>query len=543
MTPGAGTIRTEPMSVTLRGVSAAPGFASGRLIVQKSRARPVREAGSPETEAAALRNAISAAATKIAETAATIDGDAADILGFQIAMLEDDALIETPLATIANGTPADLAWQSAMGEMIAEYTETNDEYFRARAADLQDLRDAVLDAFFGGDGDDAAPRGILLADDLAPSLFLARDWDGCGIALRRGSPTSHVAILARARQVPMVVGLGDVPFSEETVLLDADGGLLTIDPCEAERADFEARQQASATNAQIAADAATSPGRLADGTPVAVLINVADPSELDHLDPEICDGIGLARTELMFHSRDTLPGEDEQFAAYVRLVQWAAPNPVIIRTLDAGGDKPIPGYTLDDESNPFLGIRGVRLSLRHPDVFRIQIRALLRAGVSGALKAMIPMVSRPDEMTDVRALFREEAGALDRDGVPHAMPEIGMMVETPAAAYTLERYDVDFVSIGSNDLAQYMMAAGRDAPETAEIARADDPAVLDAIKAAVRAATARGIPISLCGDAGGDPAAAPLLIGCGLRALSVAPTAVGRLKQVLSTVQPFPAKP
>ncbi len=529
----------------LTGRPASPGFAAGPLVVQAERTGGRRRAGTPAEERAALQAALATAAADLATLAAEASGDAADILEFQIALIEDDALSGPALEAIAGGTPAERAWADAIGVLIADYEATEDDYFRARAADLRDLSERVAMALSGeAQAGLSLPEGaVLFAADLAPSRFLAADWSGRGIALSAGSATSHVAMLARARGVPMVTGLGTLSgagalgtsaLSGAPALLDGEAGTLMLSPDAAATAAFAARRRTAEAAAVHAAAAATGAAVTADGTAIAVHINVADPAELDRLDPAICDGIGLVRTELLFHARDGLPDEAEQTAVYRRILAWAAGRPVTIRTLDAGGDKPIPGYTLDGEMNPFLGLRGVRLSLARPEVFAVQLRALLAAATDGDLKVMIPMVSVPAEMVRVRAAVAEAAAALSARGAAFRLPPIGMMVEVPAAALALDTFDTDFVSIGSNDLTQYTLAAGRDEPSVAELADTAEPAVLRLIAMAVAAADARGVPVSLCGDAGGDPRLVPLLLAAGLRSLSMAPAAVGRVKQVIA---------
>jgi phosphoenolpyruvate-protein phosphotransferase (PTS system enzyme I) len=527
---------------SLPGVPAAPGLAIGPLFELRDAVAERAGSGDRQLEAAALRSAVAAALADLRRlvsgegNARNERGEVAGILGSQIALLEDPALAERAYAAIAAGRAAHEAWLDTMAAEAAAYDSADDEYFRARAADVRDLRDQVL-ARLGGAAPAAQvpPGAIVAAVDLPPSRFLTIDWrNGGGLALTGGSPTSHVAMLARARGVPAVVGLGvPVPELAGEALLDGGRGVIIIEPTPAQREAFQRELEAQAIE-RAACEAARAAGAATrDGTPVRVLLNIASPAELDALDPAICDGIGLVRTELML---EDLPGEDVQHAAYRRIVEWAAGRPVTIRTLDAGGDKPIPGLTRPVEKNPFLGVRGLRLSFAAPAVFRTQLRALLRAAVHGDLKIMLPMVTLPRELLQARRMLDEELAALAAAGVPARRPRLGIMIEVPAAAIAADLFDADFFSIGSNDLTQYVAAAARDLAELAELADPTQPAVLRLIRNVVGVAAARGIDVSLCGDAGGDPAAIPALLGAGLRALSVAPALVGQTKRAIAGV-------
>ena len=527
------------------GQIASRGLAVGPVhIVAEGRERR-RTQGDAAQEAAALRDATARAARDLGGLIeAQADDEAAAILEVQLALLEDDGLTEGAFEAIAGGAPAERAWRDALDAQIRDYEAADDEYFRARATDLADLRDRVLDHLFGSGPAAVSPcptGAIVVVDDLTPSRFLDLDWTVCGgLALSRGSPTSHVAMLARARGVPMLTGLG--PLSLERggiVILDAEAGRLEPAPT-ARRlreaagriADAEARR--AKENTHLARPAVT-----ADGVAVSVLVNLEELGQLDALDPAICDGIGLLRTEFLFSSARALPSEEAQYAAYVRFLDWAAGRPVTIRTLDAGGDKPVPGLTPEDEANPFLGVRGIRLSLRHRDVFEVQLRALARAaaGACGPLGVMFPMVTTPAEFVLARTIFEDVIAGLAADGVAAARPAIGMMVEVPAAAIRIADFDADFYSIGSNDLIQYVLACSRDNAALRDMFDGGDPAVVELIARTVAHGRATGRSVSLCGDMAGDADALDLLLGCGLRAFSVAPAVIGRIKAAIAATR------
>jgi phosphotransferase system enzyme I (PtsI) len=255
------------------------------------------------------------------------------------------------------------------------------------------------------------------------------------------------------------------------------------------------------------------------------------------VDPAHTDGIGLTRTEFLFQG-GALPDEARQLAAYARILRWADGRPVTIRTLDAGGDKPIPGLTPEGERNPFLGLRGLRLSLARPDVFRVQLRALARAATLGPLRVMVPMVTVPAELVAFRRLFDEVVAELCTAGVEAVRPPLGMMVEVPAAALGAAGFDADFLSIGSNDLVQYVVAASRGDPAVAELYDPGNPAVLELIGRTVTAGRARGVEIGVCGDMASDPRMVPSLLDLGVRRLSVAPATLGAVKEAVALWRP-----
>jgi phosphotransferase system enzyme I (PtsI) len=538
------TVSARPEAVTeihLTGRPASPGLAIGPVTVLMAAVAKRTAVGDPAQEAAALKAAIEAATAEIAELIATVEGEVADILEFQVAMLEDDALAEGAYDAISAGIAADHAWRSALDAEISGYRAAEDEYFRARAADLTDIRDRVL-AHLNGTSPLAEITGgsIVAGDDISPTTFLAADWTrGGAIALAAGSPSSHVAMLARARGAPMVVGLGPLPWNgrpPSLALVDGEAGTVIFDPEPQTLRLFEHRM-AAANAARAVADAGrTKPACTADGRRIAVLLNIAAPEDLAGLDPAICDGIGLVRTEFLFEASKGLPDEDTQYAVYRRILDWADGRPVTIRTLDAGGDKPIAGLTIDGESNPFLGLRGIRLSLARPEVFRVQLRALSRAAVHGALKVMLPMIAVPSELDRAAAMLDEEVAALETRGIACARPPLGIMVEVPAAALRAEDFGAAFYSIGSNDLTQYTMAAARDVGAVADLNDTGNPAVLALIAWTVEAGRKRGVEVSLCGDAAADTRLTTALLATGLTTLSVSPIAVARLKAAIARV-------
>lgn len=525
-----------PSPISFSGIAVSRGYAEGHLHLLPAGVTAYRASGSPDREADVLKRTISEAAEQVAALIATSDAEGGAILDFQLAMMEDPALAEPAFAAIVAGTDAASAWTAALDRQAAGFAHAESEYFRGRSADIHDIRQRVMRLLTGATNGKLPPGAVLYGEEITPSQFLSADWSqGGGIVVERGSATSHVAMLARSRGVPMLVGVTNVTCeSEAPALVDAEAGRLTLWPTlEAIATARRAAAKVGSTQAG-AALAALRPAVTADGTQISVHLNVNSASDLGGLGPEHCDGIGLMRTEFLF--AEGPPDEETQYRAYRSVLEWAEGKPVIIRTLDAGGDKPVPGLTMA-EANPFLGRRGIRLSLARPDIFRTQIRALLRAALAGNLRVMLPMVSVPAELRAAREMLEEEAGGLTGSGVAHATPPLGIMVEVPAVALVPEAFaDAAFFSIGSNDLTQYVMAAGRDNGTVAALADVTNPAVLRLIETVSRFGAERGIPVSLCGDAGGDPAAIPHLLRAGIRSLSVAPAQLATTKLAIAGV-------
>ena len=522
-----------------KGGSAAPGIAVGPCAWLTDGGIDIaHETGSTEEERALLDVAVAQSMRQLEALSEQNDELGADILEFQLALLDDEDLLALVHEGIASGASAPVSWRKVLTGEIEDYASADDEYMAARSADLTDLRDRVLRALAGGDHtDEIADGSIVVADDLTPSRFLSLDWTKLGGAvLMSGSTTSHVSILARSRGVPMMV---DVAFdgaveTGDMIAMDAGRGEFVVRPNDQTLKEYSDRNTAEALLNERAASIQNEPAVTADGHPIRVLINVNQASDLDDLSPQICDGIGLTRTEFLF--ADGAPDEDLQYREYARIVRWADGRPVTIRTLDAGGDKPMPGITVDGETNPFLSVRGLRLSLIRRDLFKTQLRALVRAGAIGPLKIMVPMVSVPSELEETRALLSECVAELEREGAEFAVPELGMMVEVPAAALTAERFDAAFYSIGSNDLIQYTMAVARDVSGLSHLTGGDNEAVIELVRRTVEAGKKRGVEVSLCGDMASRPEYTETLIGAGLETFSVAPAGVARVKLAISQI-------
>jgi phosphotransferase system enzyme I (PtsI) len=528
-----------PAEHELSGRPASAGIFIGAVVRLESSAVPHENSGDPAREETALNGAIARAIDDITRLTHAANEETAAILGFQIALLEDDELRKPALFEIGKGGGADVAWKKALDAEIIGYELSDDEYFRARAADLKDVRDRVIRNLSGAS---ATRQGgaIVMGADIPPTVFLEADWTkGGAVILSEGSPTSHVAMLARARGVPMVTGLGAaLPENLTEAIVDGEKGLVIANPAPATKAQWQKKVEELAAIRAEQQRHATEPAQLRDGSPIELLINVAGVDELESLDPAFCDGIGLMRSEFLFRDGAPLPDEEQQFTAYRRFLEWAGTKPVTIRTLDIGGDKPVKGLTPAGEKNPFLGQRGIRLMLARPDVFRVQLRALARAAVHGELKIMLPMVSHPSEISRTAALLDDCLAELAAEGKPARRPPLGIMVEVPAAAIAPELFrEAAFFSIGSNDLTQYVMAAARDETSVSILGDPSHPAVQRTIACVAGFGASNGVPVSICGDMAGEPRHLAFLISAGLTTLSVAPSALAAVKATLRTLE------
>jgi phosphotransferase system enzyme I (PtsI) len=498
------------------GTRAAPGQAMGPLVRVVAKSDRPRKASFDE--AGALHAALAAAGRDLLNLSERAGPGAAEYLQFQLALLDDETHIEQAFAMIADGVLADAAWRRIMDDLIRIYAADPSEYVRARCLDVIDLRDRVLDALHGAWPAAGPPAGaIVVAEDLAPSRFLELDWtSGGGIVLSRGSTMSHTAILARASGVPMIVQVGDIPNASQAIL-DADAGCLELDPSEETLRTFVRKSSMRAMRAPRAERADLRAPAMYRGERVQLLLNIEGPESLSHAASEFADGVGLMRTEFLFLGRDESPDEEAQFEAYRAVLRWAGDRPVTIRTVDAGGDKTIGGLSDEGEANPFLGVRGPRPP----------------AAVNGRLKVMFPMVTIPSEFEAAKAMFHRVVETLKAEGRDARAPELGMMVEVPAAALTIADFDAAFFSIGANDLTQFVMACDRDNGAVSHLYDPMNPAVVELVRRVADHGRARGRPVSLCGDLAGDPEHTHALLQYGLRELSMNPNSLSAVKSAI----------
>ncbi len=537
----AGTAAPPPEGV-VRGFAASPGIAIGavRRCHVPSLEIDRDDATDPDAEAAALDAAIADtvdAVRRQREAVAARAGETeAGIFDAHLLFLRDEALLAPARRAIhADGRSAARAWRDAIDRTAAAWDGLEDEYLRARADDLRSVGSQVLARLLGVPP--PHPRieeaGVLVAADLTPADTAGLDPALVrGIATARGGPTSHAAVLARALGIPAVVGLGDAALDLDegsTVAVDGRVGDLYVDPSPDDVARLEAEAAALAAARAAASAGARGPAVTRDGVTVEVAANVGGPAEVPAAVEAGADGIGLFRTEFLFMGRDRMPDEDEQEAAYRAAAEALDGRPLLIRTLDAGADKPLPYLGQPHEENPFLGVRGVRLGLARPEILEAQLRAIWRVAADHRVRVMFPMVTTLGELRAARAV-------LERAGAGSEVPlEVGIMIEVPAAALTASALaaEVDFFSIGTNDLTQYTLAADRGNEHVASLTDALHPGVLALIRATVEGAEAHGRWVGVCGELAGDALATPLLLGLGVRELSMSAPAIAGVKQAV----------
>ncbi len=541
------------MTRILRGTGVSPGIAVGRVLVLHPDARPVVaapiEPERVEGELVRLRHARDAARGELQELRDRIRGALGEhfaaVFEVQLLILDDPALVgETERRIREQLVEAPWALQEATTVFLRRFDAVIERTFRERGGDLADVHRRLQRHLRGGVADvSALPHGplVLVARALGPSEAVALVREGVvGLAIDGGGPTSHTAILAQALSIPAVVGLHDASRhvrSGEEVVLDGELGELHLSPDRAKLAQAQsARERWLAAESSMASTEAL-PVVTSDGVEIVLRANIELPEQVSLARRNGASGVGLYRSEFLFLAHGPrLPSEEEHYQAYRAMAEAFAPHPVVIRTLDLDGERYFRDVGAASEANPVLGLRAVRFCLQRPDIFLPQLRALLRAAAHGDVRILIPLVTTCDEIHAVRRLLRSEAESLRAAGVAcRADPPVGAMVEVPAAAMIADQLasEADFLSIGTNDLIQYSLAVDRGNESVTHLYRPLHPGVLRMIDFTVRSAVASGKPISLCGEMAADPSLAPLLVGFGLRELSVEPRALPTVMESL----------
>jgi multiphosphoryl transfer protein len=492
---------------------------------------------------AALR-AVRAELTQLQHTsAAWLGEEEAAIFTAQAALLDDPDLQQVAADLIlGQRLNAEAAWLRVTNAVAQRFAQAEQSYWRQRAADLQDIQNQVVHYLLGmvHDGPQLTEPSILVAADLPPTVLARLPAERLlGLLVEEGGVASHTAIIARALGLPTVMGLPGVMNgirAGQVIALDGDTGRVWLQPDRALRARLTTVRKQAAQRQAAAQDVAHLPATLRDGKPLPVMANLSTVQEAQRAIASGAEGVGLLRTEFLFINRLALPDEEEQVQAYTTIAAALAGRPLVIRTLDLGGDKPAPYLGRLAEANPELGWRGIRYWLAHGEIAHTQLRAILRVGAAYPVKILFPMVATLAELAQARQAVTMAQAELRGQGLPCANRlETGVMVETPAAVFLAPQLAacVDFFSIGTNDLTQFVMAADRNNPQVAALANAHQPAVLRAIQQTVQAAHQAGVRVTVCGEVASDPDVALLLIGLGVDELSVNLPAIPAIKSRL----------
>jgi len=536
----------------LNGVGASEGVAVGPAFVHApAEPEPARKnisEGAVEEELERFRGAVEAVVSKLSETAERLDAagneEEAAIFEAHVELAEDPELASGVEERVRNLMSPEAAVLAVGNEHAEALSAMEDEYLSARADDVLDVASQIAAEMMGGRAaglEMLEEPSVIVARSLAPS-DTARIPRGMalGFVTAEGSKTSHVSIMARSMGVPAVVGVGvaalETALEARTIAVYGAEGYAVIDPDPDTVAEFEAKSEELAAEREILEGYKHVEARTRDGRRIEVAANLGSSSEAEGALAWGAEGVGLFRTEFLFMERPRLPSEDEQYEAYVEVARVFGERPVIVRTLDVGGDKDLPGVDQPEEDNPFLGWRGIRMSLDEPNLFKPQLRALLRAASAGNLRIMFPMIADVEEVRSAKRIFEECRQELQSEGEESGPAEIGVMIETPAAAIHAGELapEVSFFSVGTNDLVQYTLAADRGNERLRKLQRADHPAVLELIRMTCEAARESGIWVGVCGEAAADPAVIPKLVELGVTELSMSAPSIPRAKKVVS---------
>jgi len=543
--------------IVLQGVPASPGVAHGEAFVflQKELEIPVYqvEAKQRRGEIARFEEAIKATRVQIsklrAEVAERLGEQEAQIFDAHLLVLEDNALIDETIRELnESGYNIDYCFHSVAKRFIEAFGKIDDEYLKERVTDIRDVTRRVLLNLLGHSSAALARLGgqrVIVSEDLSPSDTASFDKGSVlGLVTNAGSSTSHAVIMARSLQVPAVVGLNDVTAridNGDHVLVDGYEGLVIVHPTDQTLFRYGRIQERRRDIRKVIEAVIPLPCVTLDGERVQLLANIGGPEDIEEVGKFKAEGVGLYRTESLFIRRDRFPDEEEQLEAYKKVVETLRPQPVTIRTLDLGGDKRTSAmHFTQQEENPFMGFRAIRFCLEHRDIFREQLRAILRASAYGKVKIMYPMISGVGELIQANLVLDEAKRELRAKQLAFDDEiEVGSMIEIPSAAWTADQLagHCTFFSIGTNDLIQYMLAVDRVNDRVAHLYEPAHPAVLRAIHHVVEAARPRGLKVAICGEMGGDPLFAPLLVGLGAAELSITPAGLPEVKYLLRSAK------
>ncbi|HEY9611994.1 phosphoenolpyruvate--protein phosphotransferase [Allocoleopsis sp.] len=530
----------------LWGIPASPGIAIGPVILYQPAVAEVTEhlGDNPQESWQQLQDAIATACQELQtlrhQVAEQVGEEEATIFDAHLLCLSDPAIVEAARQRIFDYTlDAVSAWKVVVARTVRSYEALKDPYLKARAADVRDVGQRVLRLLTGVASTplDFKQPAILVATDLTPSETAhLNPRKVLGICMIAGGATSHSGILARSLGIPAVVGVDAELLGLENgtvIALDGETGQVWVQPEEAELRDLQTQRDRQRHVQQEQRTAAQQPAVTQDGRSIKVVANIGGVADAQVALDNGAEGVGLLRSEFLYFDRESLPTEEEQLEQYEAIASILSPHPLIIRTLDIGGDKPLSYLNVAPEPNPFLGWRGIRCLLDCPDILKTQLRAILRTTHKYPIKVMFPMIACLKEIRAAKEILATAQAELYRAGIPfNESMEVGMMVEVPAAVAMAEKLaaEVDFFSIGTNDLSQYVMASDRTNPKVATLADAFEPAVLRMIQQTIQAARHRGIWVGVCGELASSPLAAPILVGLGVDELSINPPAIGAVK-------------
>ena len=534
------------------GVGAAEGIGIGIAKVVKEQSVEVvkRNISDIEAEVKSFTEILELTKAETEEMSRSLEKNAsakeAEILVGHIMLMSDPMLIDEMVNLIKNEKIcAEYAVEEVCNQYAAVFASMDDELMQQRAADMRDIKDRLIKKIMGLESSDLStlPRGsILEAKDLTPSMTAGLNPENVlGIVTEFGGKTSHSAILARALEIPAVVGLSDLPQDIEDgseIVLDGESGEVIILPTEAEKSKYTDKKKKYDEAKKLLKKYLTLPSVSKDGKQVEIVGNIGSPEDVKKVIENGGEGIGLFRTEFLFMDRDCMPTEEEQFESYKQVATAMEGKPVIIRTLDIGGDKEIPYMAIAQDENPFLGYRAIRLCLdRKDDIYIPQLRALLRASAFGNIKIMLPLITSMDEIREAKSLIENIKAELDEKNIAYNKDiEVGIMVETAAASLLADLFakEVDFFSIGTNDLIQYTMSVDRGNVKVANLYSAFSPAVLRSINRVITEGKKAGIMVGMCGEAAADPLLVPVLLAWGLDEFSMSASSILKSRQIVS---------
>ncbi len=531
------------------GIAASGGIGIGNVCVIKESELKYDAVivNDPAAEKKRLEGALSTLKKLTKETAESvrsrIGSSEADILDGHVLMMSDPELIKPVTKKIKEGFSAEAATEAVLDGFIKMFRDMDDELMSQRAADIKDIKTGLLKTLIGVKEVDVenVPQGtVLVVKELTLSVTSRINRENVvGIITEEGGITSHSLILARALEIPAVLSVKDITSiatDKDTVIVDGNHGNVILNPDDATYYDYIAKREDYLKREELLSTYKDKKTVTADGIECKVFGNIGTPDEAARAFEHGSEGIGLFRSEFLFMENNHLPSEEEQYNAYKEAVTAMKGKPVVIRTMDIGGDKEIPYLNLKKESNPFLGFRGVRYSLGNKESFKMQLRAIMRAGAHGKVKIMVPLVTCLDELREVRALVKETSKELDKEKIAHDKDvEVGCMIETPSAALIADilAKEADFFSIGTNDLIQYTMSVDRGNGDVSYLYSALQPSVLRSIRNIIESGKKAGIPVAMCGEAASDSLILPLLISFGLEEFSVNPADVLRTRAAI----------